>query len=156
MTRQIPCPDCGAPVRPDREQLCPSCGYPLMFLRQEAADDTPRAIPRSPDEQVDSTRQFPATTYGQAAPAPVLHSGPGAPCPACGYPNEPVRVRCERCGNELRQARPYQKQLGPPPVEAREGRNWITLLLVVMAILAVLSILSAVLVLFWPDITGAG
>ena len=32
--RQLPCPDCGNPVHPDREQLCPNCGYPLMFLRK--------------------------------------------------------------------------------------------------------------------------
>ncbi|HEU4347327.1 MAG TPA: zinc ribbon domain-containing protein, partial [Actinoplanes sp.] len=107
--RQMPCPDCGSAVRPDREQLCPACGYPLMFLRRPVEDDA-RAVPRSPNEPVvDSTRQFPATTYGR--PAPV--AADQIPCPGCGYPNEPARIRCERCGFELRAARPQQVVLGP-------------------------------------------
>jgi predicted amidophosphoribosyltransferase len=149
--RQIPCPDCGAPVRPEQEQLCPSCGYPLMFLRQQEPDTQPRAVPRSPDESVDSTRQFPTQTYGRA-PQPVV-TGPGPQCPACGYPNEPARVRCERCGRELRQARPQQVVLGPPEV-APPDRRWLMILLIVLAVLAVLSLLSAGVAFFWDDLTG--
>ena len=122
LSRQMPCPDCGSPVRPDTDQLCPNCGYPLMFLRQPAEDEA-RAVPRSPNEReddtgmvvprqrADDTRQFAATTYGQQ---PARQ----AQCPACGYPNEPARIRCERCGHELRAARPQAVVLGPPPVEA--------------------------------------
>ena len=30
----MPCPDCGAPVRPDRDQLCPACGYPPQTVQE--------------------------------------------------------------------------------------------------------------------------
>ena len=152
--RQMPCPDCGSPVRPDQEQLCPTCGYPLMFLRQPVQDDA-RAVPRSPNETVpDSTRQFPATTYGRPPAQPQPSHGAQSPCPSCGYPNEPARIRCERCGYELRVARPQQVVLGPPPVEA-PNRRWLMILLVILVILAVLSLLSVVVALFWDEITAA-
>ncbi len=158
MVRQMPCPDCGSPVRPDTEQLCPTCGYPLMFLRQSAEDEAPRAIPRSPNEredptgmtamgprQVTDTRQFPAATYGgqPAADGPV-------PCPACGYPNEPARIRCERCGNELRAARPQAVRLGPamPQAPARRGGMW---WLIVLIVLAVLSVALMLFTLWWTS-----
>jgi predicted amidophosphoribosyltransferase len=157
----MPCPDCGSPVRPDQEQLCPTCGYPLMFLRQPVEDDA-RSVPRSPNETVlDSTRQFPATTYGRPAePAPDAPSygSPSPPsqaaCPSCGYPNDAARIRCERCGHELRTARPQQVVLGPAPVAA-PNRRWLMILLVVLVILAVLSLLSVVVALFWEEITAA-
>ena len=147
--RQLPCPDCGSPVRPDADQLCPNCGYPLMFLRQPVEDEA-RAVPRSPNEREDETgmaaarprpgdtRQFPATTYGQQPGRP-------AQCPACGYPNEPVRVRCERCGYELRAARPQAVVLGPPPMAA--PRNRLPVWLIVLIVLAALSVLSVVVTL---------
>jgi predicted amidophosphoribosyltransferase len=151
--RQMPCPDCGSPVQPDREQLCPRCGYPLMFLRQPAEDDA-RAVPRSPNERDDGTglvppvrrsdtRQFPATTYGAQAPAPGQLQ-----CPRCGYGNEPARIRCERCGNELRQARPQAVRLGPPVRQAqprRAGWGW----LIALIILAVLSLIILAATLVW-------
>lgn len=159
--RQLPCPDCGSPVQPDREQLCPRCGYPLMFLRRPAETEAPRAVPRSPNERDDGTgrmppvpaprtetRQFPAVTYG-APPA-----GPGQlPCPRCGYGNTAARVRCERCGNELRPARPYAVQLGPPgqpPPERRGGWGW----LIVLIILAALSLLVLAGTLVWYFLLG--
>jgi predicted amidophosphoribosyltransferase len=147
--RQLPCPDCGSPVRPDTEQLCPNCGYPLMFLRQPAEGEA-RAVPRSPDEREDhtgmvvprqrvsDTRQFPATTYGQA-PSRQMQ------CPACGYPNEPVRIRCERCGHELRTARPQAVVLGPAKVLQTRYR-W-PLWLIILLVLAGLSVLSVIVTL---------
>jgi predicted amidophosphoribosyltransferase len=151
--RQLPCPDCGSPVRPDTDQLCPNCGYPLMFLRQPAEDEA-RAVPRSPNEREDNTgmvvprqrladnRQF---ATGQARQAQ---------CPACGYPNEAVRIRCERCGHELRVARPQAVVLGPPPVDA-SGDRW-AIWLIVLVVLAVLSVLSAVVTLLWSTLTATG
>jgi predicted amidophosphoribosyltransferase len=161
--QQMPCPDCGSPVRPDRDQLCPTCGYPLMFLRAPAGDDA-RAVPRSPDERADDTgmvapgqrigdtRQFPAATYGGAGAAPRAATGQPQ-CPTCGYPNEPARIRCERCGYALRPARPQAVVLGPPPV-AQPSRRW-PVWLVVLVVLAVLSVLSAVVALLWDPITAA-
>jgi hypothetical protein len=146
--RQMPCPDCGYPVQPDRDQLCPNCGYPLMFLRKSAGDSPARAVPRSPDERDDmtglravpqpitqprvDTRQFQPGAYG----------GPPAgqrQCRSCGYPNEPARIRCERCGIELRNARPRGTQL--PPVVYAQGRasggwGWLVVLLIVLAVIA--------------------
>lgn len=161
--RQMPCPDCGSPVRPDRDQLCPTCGYPLMFLRSPAEDDA-RAVPRSPDEREDNTgmvatgqrmgdtRQFPATTYGGAAAPPA---GPvrQTQCPVCGYPNEPARIRCERCGHAMRAAQPQAVVLGPPP--AAQPPRRLPIWLVALIVLAVLSVLSAIVTLLWDRITAA-
>jgi predicted amidophosphoribosyltransferase len=155
--RQMPCPDCGSPVQPEREQLCPRCGYPLMFLRQNGGHDAEaQSIPRRPNERDDptslravpqpvpqprtDTRQFPAGSYG-AAPGQVQ-------CRACGYPNEPARIRCERCGDELRQARPSAVVLGPPAQQAaprRAGYVWLIILLAV----AVLALIALGLTLLW-------
>ncbi len=148
--RQLPCPDCGSPVHPDREQLCPSCGYPLMFLRRPAGQDA-RAIPRAPGERDDATGvmppaerrpahspPFPDVTYGQAQ------------CPQCGYGNEPVRIRCERCGFELRQARPRAVALGPPVLQAAPRRSGWLIALIGLAMLALLALL---LVLLWDTLT---
>jgi predicted amidophosphoribosyltransferase len=152
--RQLPCPDCGSPVRPETDQLCPNCGYPLMFLRQPAEGEA-RAVPRSPNEREDhtgmvvprqrvgDTRQFPATTYGQLPAGQARQTQ----CPACGYPNEPARIRCERCGHELRAARPQAVVLGPPPAQAARYR-W-PLWLIILIVLAVLSVLSVVVTLIF-------
>jgi hypothetical protein len=152
--RQVPCPDCGSPVQPEREQLCPRCGYPLMFLRQPAQDDA-RAVPRSPNERddgtgmvpttvrTDPTRQFPTSTYGGTRPAAGQTQ-----CPRCGYSNDPARFRCERCGNELRQSRPHPVVLGPPVPQAapsRSGMGW----LIALIILAVLSLVILAATLVW-------
>jgi hypothetical protein len=158
--RQLPCPDCGNPVMPDRDQLCPNCGYPLMFLRKGGGNDDANAqsIPRSPNERVDETnlrvvpqavpqprtdtRQFTPGSYG-------AQRGQG-PCRNCGYPNELSRVRCERCGFELRPARPQAARLAPPvyaPQQARK-RSW-GWLLIVLIVLAALSMLAMIIALIW-------
>jgi len=141
--RQLPCPDCGTPVRPDSEQLCPRCGYPLMFLRHPAERDA-RAVPRKPKERDDGTglMPHPVARTQRTAPAPL----PGQrPCPQCGYGNEYTRIRCERCGYELHVARPRAVVLGPPPAKAataRGGWGW----LIALIVLAALSILVLIAV----------
>ncbi|GLZ00385.1 zinc-ribbon domain-containing protein [Actinoplanes sp. NBRC 103695] len=144
MARQMPCPDCGSPVRPEVDQLCPNCGYPLMFLRQPAGDEA-RAVPRKPNETIEQTGVY--RGIGVTTPQPT-YTGPGTQCAGCGYPNERTRVRCERCGRELRAARPQQVRLAPPPVAAPD-RRWLVILLIILAILAVLSIASAVVAYFF-------
>ena len=91
-----------------------------------------------PQQRASDTRQFQPATYGQAA-------GRQTQCPACGYPNEPVRIRCERCGHELRAARPQAVVLGPPPVQAARYR-W-PLWLIILLVLAALSVLSVIVTL---------
>jgi predicted amidophosphoribosyltransferase len=140
MARQMPCPDCGAAVRPEVDQLCPNCGYPLMFLRQTQPQDEARAVPRSPNEPV--TGIYHTRTY-TSDQSPPVHTGPGVQCPGCGYPNEQARIRCERCGRELRAARPQAVRLGPPPATPPD-RRWLVVLLIVLGVLAVLSIAGAV------------
>jgi zinc-ribbon domain len=162
--RQMPCPDCGSPVRPESDQLCPNCGYPLMFMREEAKVDEQRVVPRQPGEKAEptgmvrrggDTRTFPTSTYGQHQPSPGPQpTGRQMACTGCGYPNEPVRIRCERCGRELRPARPNAVRLGPPPVEA-PNRRWLIWVLIILGILAVLSIVAAVITYFWDDIIAA-
>jgi Zn finger protein HypA/HybF involved in hydrogenase expression len=145
---QLPCPDCGSPVQPEREQLCPRCGYPLMFLRQGGGGDAQaQSIPRSPNERDDDTRgpqPRSATRELPAVGAPRGH----LPCRACGYPNEAVRFRCERCGAEMRPSRPQAVVLGPAAVEPaarRGGRGW----LIALAVLAVLALGALFAVLLW-------
>ncbi len=150
--RQLPCPDCGSPVQPEREQLCPRCGYPLMFLRQNGAGDDARAqsIPRRPNEHDDPTA-LRAVPLPRTEPriAPGYAPAPGqAPCRACGYPNDAVRVRCERCGYELRPARPQARVLAPPAAPAaahRGGWGW----LIVLIVLAVLALIALAATLIW-------
>ena len=155
--RRLPCPDCGSPVRPDVDQLCPTCGYPLMFMRAPAEDDA-RAVPRTPGERPDATglmppsrrqdtRPFPAATYGAGLPAQAAGQ---VPCRACGYTNDPARIRCERCGHEMRQARPQGVVLGPAPAAAPAGRSSLWLIvLIVLGVLALLSVLAAVAAFLW-------
>jgi predicted amidophosphoribosyltransferase len=152
----MPCPDCGSPVQPEREQLCPKCGYPLMFLRQGGGHDAEaQAVPRRPNERDDPTS---LRAVPQAVPQPRTSSfAPatyGAPpgqvqCRTCGYPNEPARFRCERCGGELRQSRPYARTLAPPAPAAAPKRaggwGW----LIALIVLAVLAVLALAATLVW-------
>jgi hypothetical protein len=163
--RQMPCPDCGNPVQPDRDQLCPNCGYPLMFLRKGGGEGDAQAqsIPRSPNAVDDATnlrvmpqpvpqprtdtRQFPAGNYGGAAPPRGQLQ-----CHSCGYPNDQVRVRCERCGFELKPARPQARTLAPVQYQQtasrRGGGNWWIIVLIVVAVLA-LVVLALTLLWFY-------
>lgn len=158
--RQMPCPDCGNPVHPDREQLCPNCGYPLMFLRKGGPNDDAQAqsIPRSPrpgDDQTNlrvvpqpvpqprtETRQFPAGNYGTAPRGQMQ-------CRNCGYPNDLSRIRCERCGFEMRPARPNARRLGQAAYQsapaARTGISWWLILLIVLAVIALVVLALTIL-----------
>jgi hypothetical protein len=158
--RQMPCPDCGSPVQPDRDQLCPNCGYPLMFLRKGGGEGDAQAqsIPRSPKGADDAsslrvipqpvepprtdTRQFQPGQYG-APPRGQLQ------CRNCGYPNDQVRVRCERCGFELKPARPQARTLAPVQYQqaaaAKAGSRWWLILLIVLAVLALLLLVGTLL-----------
>ena len=153
----MPCPDCGAPVRPQVDQLCPNCGYPLMFLRQEAKAEEQRAVPRAPGEKADATgmvqgtRSFRTSTYGRVQPSTQPPPAGQFSCPGCGYPNEAARIRCERCGRELRPARPNAVRLGPPPVEQPKSRRLLWLL-IALGVLAVISIAAAVVTYFWDSL----
>ena len=160
--RQMPCPDCGSPVQPDREQLCPRCGYPLMFLRQGGGHDAEaQSIPRSPNERDDATglravpQPVPRTDTRQfPVPQPGVYGGPAGQiqCRSCGYLNEPTRIRCERCGYEMRPARPQAVVLGPPVPQAaprRAGWGW----LIALIVLAALSMIILAATLLWTFLT---
>ena len=159
--RQMPCPDCGHPVHPDRDQLCPNCGYPLMFLRRGGGQDDAeaQAIPRSPRPGDDATslrvvpqpvpqprtdtRQFPAGNYGAPARGQLL-------CRNCGYPNEMTRIRCERCGFELKPAQPRNRALGPATYQqAPAGRGGVSWWLILLIVLAVIALVVLALTILW-------
>lgn len=159
--RQLPCPDCGNPVHPDRDQLCPNCGYPLMFLRKGGGTDDAQAesIPRSPRGGDDATNlrvvpqpgPQPRTDTRQFTPGSYGAARGQLQCRNCGYPNEQARIRCERCGHELKPARPQARQLGPAAVQqqpTRRGWNW-TWLIIVLIVLAALSMLALIAALIW-------
>ncbi|MFL6112341.1 MAG: hypothetical protein ACJ786_13445 [Catenulispora sp.] len=143
--RQMPCPDCGNPVHPDRDQLCPNCGYPLMFLRKGGGDGDARAqsIPRSPNAGDDATNlRLPPQPVPAPRRADTRQFTPGSygrpQCRNCGYPNEAARIRCERCGFELKPARPQARRLGPAPNQGqparRGGWGWLIALIILAAV----------------------
>jgi len=164
--RQMPCPDCGNPVHPDRDQLCPNCGYPLMFLRKGGGESDAQAqsIPRSPNAGDDATN---LRVMPQPVPGPRRNDTPrftpgsyGGPpqgqlqCRNCGYPNEPARIRCERCGFELKPARPQARRLGPAQYQqqpARRGGSWGWL--IALIVLAAVALLILIGTLVWLYIT---
>lgn len=137
-----PCPDCGNPVRPDQQQLCPNCGYPLLLLRTKPQSEA-RAVPRAPGERDDATALMTGT-----APAPIVAEPPEpaglgeVDCRRCGYRNEAVRIRCERCGEELRNARPAAVAL-PPPEAVVVGRPRRRAWVVAAAAVAVVALIAA-------------
>lgn len=163
----VQCPDCGSPVRQDRDQLCPRCGYPLMFLRTAAADEA-RSVARAPGELDDATAVASSSSRVRAAsdgpptrewgvPA-TGDTGTQLGCPDCGYRNEPARIRCERCGHELRTARPAAALLAPPQprsIRRPTGRGWI-IALIALAVLAVVAVPTALIVRARADREPAG
>lgn len=137
----ISCPDCGTAVDPNRSQLCPSCGYPLMFLRERAGAGEPQqfGVARAPGER---------DTPGPAAHPVLLEPAPPMPqpgvseigCPACHEINPGPRIRCQRCGQELRPARPGPVELGP----LQKPRRSLAWLWIAAAVVAVVAIVGAV------------
>jgi hypothetical protein len=152
---QISCPDCGGAVRPDRERLCPRCGYPLMFLDPEPEPDAP-LVARAPGEREDATTVFPHKRTEPDPPLPSADRADPAPvpgeltCPWCGQRNPETRVRCERCGRELRapQPAPPPPPLPPPPAAPRRSRvspivvGGLTALVVALAAVAAVYVWS--------------
>jgi predicted amidophosphoribosyltransferase len=135
------CPDCAGPVWPERERLCPRCGYPLMFLQQESEPEG-MVVARAPGEQVEATSTMPA-------PHPVPEEQTDVPvgavsCPRCAYRSAPTRVRCERCGQELR---PPQAQVPPPFPPAPPPPGGVPLWLILLCVLLVLAVAVFVAVL---------
>jgi ribosomal protein L37E len=141
----VSCPDCGAPVDPNRDQLCPQCGYPLMFLRERpAGGDTQQfGVARAPGE-----RDAP----GPAAHPILLEPVPPAPqpglseigCPACHEINPATRIRCQRCGQELRPAQPGPVDLGPLP-KPKRSYTWLAVLAAVVAVVAIVGVVALVI-----------
>lgn len=150
--QQLPCPDCGSPVQPEREQLCPRCGYPLMFLRKGGGQEAEaRSVPRRPNEHDEGTsvRAIPQPVQ----PQPATYTPPAAgqvQCRVCGYLNEAARFRCERCGDELRVSRPQPVALTPifhQPAARRSGGGWGWL--IALIVLAVLALGALLITLLW-------
>jgi ribosomal protein L37E len=131
----VSCPDCGAPVYPQRDQLCAQCGYPLMFLRQQRPGADPGfGVARAPGEQ-----DAPAPAAHPVLLQPVAPAQQPAPgeigCPACYEINPATRIRCQRCGHELRPARPAPLELPPMP-KPKRSKAWIAVLAAVLVVLA--------------------
>jgi hypothetical protein len=140
-TRPVACPDCGVPVQPATERLCHNCGYPLLFMRPERLS-TGRAVPRIPGEADDPTTGW----IRPVAPVPYVDErppGPGLRCPRCAHVSAPTRVRCERCGLDLRTPFPatvYQ----PEPRRSRRGRR----IAIALTAVALTGVMAAATVLF--------
>jgi ribosomal protein L37E len=139
--RPVSCPDCGAPVYPQRDQLCGQCGYPLMFLRERpGAGAQGFGVARAPGEQEEPA---PAAHPVLLQPVPPAHQP--APneigCPACTEINPATRIRCQRCGHELRPAAPVPMTLPPMP-KAKRSKAWIAVLAAVVVVLALATALT--------------
>ncbi len=148
----VPCPDCGRPVRPEEQQLCPYCDYPLLLLRAERRAEV-HAVPRAPGEDDDATAlvndSAPVFTVPDRQPRGTTAAAAprgGRDCPRCGHANAAERIRCERCGQELRAVRPDAVALPPPvPVVVRGRRT--PLWVVVLVAVAVVAVVAAAIAL---------
>jgi ribosomal protein L37E len=144
----VSCPDCGAAVDPNRDQLCGQCGYPLMFLRERPAGGDPQqfGVARAPGERdVPGPAAHPILLEPVAPPPQPGVAEIG--CATCGEINPATRIRCQRCGQELRPARPGPVDLGPLP---KPKRSW-TWLVVLAAVLAVIAIVAVVAFVVFRD-----
>jgi hypothetical protein len=140
----VSCPDCGAPVDPNRDQLCGQCGYPLMFLRERPAGGDPQfGVARAPGE-----RDVPGPAAHPILLEPVAPAAqPGMSeigCPACREINPAVRIRCQRCGQELRPAQPGFVDLGPLP-KRRRSYAWVAILAAALAVVAIVAVVAVVI-----------
>jgi hypothetical protein len=143
---RVSCPDCGTAVDPNRDQLCGRCGYPLMFLRERPAGGDPQqfGVARAPGERDAPAPAAHPVLLEPVAPAPR----PGATeigCPACDEINPAPRIRCQRCGHELRPAGPGPVDLGPLP-KPKRSYAWLVFLAAGLAVVAMVAVV-AVLVL---------
>lgn len=146
MTTETPgaCPQCGEPIPTPRPPLCPRCHYPLLFIEQK---------PRLEDEAKDLLRPTPEASadHTMVGMAPVVSTQPevaaaAAPavqlttCPRCGFANDPSRVWCESCGNDLTgTVEPPAPPPPPPPPPPEPPRRsvWSWLWFPVALVLAV-------------------
>jgi hypothetical protein len=108
-----------------------------MFLRTDRTDIATYGVARAPGERADATSLLrPAPTgppaYGQPAPAgpPTAVGWAGPPqaggeltCPRCGHRSPPTRIRCERCGMELRPAMQMPVETAPLKEPSTPGRS---------------------------------
>jgi hypothetical protein len=105
-----------------------------MFLR-ESTGEAARVVPRAPGAGDDATVVMPSAAPPPATPHTPRAGAPG--CSGCGYRNEPGRIRCERCGMELRSAWPAPV-VPPPPTPTtfrpRRSRTWLGALLAVLVL----------------------
>ncbi|HEU5110195.1 MAG TPA: hypothetical protein VFT95_16770 [Micromonosporaceae bacterium] len=146
--QRVSCPDCGAQVWPEQERLCRNCGYPLMFLRPDKQEPESYGVARAPGERADSTSVLtpppvrqPTRSYAPV-PQPQTFAASAAPtageliCPRCGHRSAPTRVRCERCGQELRATMmmPEPAESMKEPVGPRRGKGWLIVLGVFLAV----------------------
>lgn len=141
---RVSCPDCGTAVDPNREQLCGQCGYPLMFLRERPAGGDPQqfGVARAPGERDTPGPAAHPILLEPVAPAPQ----PGASeigCPACREINPAPRIRCQRCGQELRPAHPGFVDLGPLP-KPKRGYAWLAFLAAGLAVVAIVAVVSVI------------
>jgi len=131
-----------------------------MFLEPEPESEG-RVVARAPGERDEATQVGPPpqpagfdSPRAEPLPPPVLTPVGEVACPRCGYPNPPTRVRCQRCGHELRPPEPVAP-LPPLPPPARSGVPW--LWLAVIGVVAVLAVAAAGFLLvnhFWGDDSG--
>jgi hypothetical protein len=120
-----------------------------MFLRERpGAGAQGFGVARAPGENEEPA---PAAHPVLLQPLPPQHQP--APneigCPACTEVNPATRIRCQRCGQELRPARPVPLTLPPMP-KAKRSKAWIAVLAAVVVVLALATALT-VWVLQRPD-----
>lgn len=151
------CPECGRTSSGD-QPFC-ECGFPLEFT-QHGHEPAPPAVTRAPHEQDDDTAELPAVRDDTAPPAgrpPGVAVAPrGIACRACGEDNPTERVRCARCGAELRP----QPAAAAPPAEPPPPRRS-TAPLVVASLVALVAVAGLVAAVVWwnradrPDPTAS-
>lgn len=137
----VSCPDCGAPVYPQRDQLCGQCGYPLMFLRERpGATAQGFGVARAPGEHEEPVPAAHPILLEPLPPAQQLAPNEIG-CPACNEINPATRIRCQRCGHELRPARPEPLVLPPMP-KPKRSKAWIAVLAAVLVVAALATALT--------------
>jgi hypothetical protein len=163
----VACPDCGTPVRPDRERLCPTCGYPLVLLRS-APVDAEAGPARVPGEQGEATDVFRTDLFARGATTVDDQPPPGldeVECPRCRERNPLERIRCQRCGLELqgRRPTPVAAPLLPEPVlpfepeppRPKRGNRWMIPVGWALVIAAALIAAAAFFATRGPDLSNS-
>jgi hypothetical protein len=124
-----------------------------MFLETESAPDA-APIGRKPGERDDATIVLAAVeepTASDAADEP-LAAGENR-CASCGKHNPGTRIRCERCGHQVRRSEPPAMPVPPPPPPdpPRTAPLWA----IGVAVAAVAVAVAAVLVWQTGGLTGS-